>query len=124
MTDPAERSTERTAAETTARNTTILVWALVGLPVVALALWLIALFGNWALGELMKPVHEKNYQAVVDTYQTVGYSPPGGGFGQQIMQTCQYLQAGFDQQTAATVIVGATPDQARQIVASIADNQC
>jgi hypothetical protein len=115
----------RTAQETIARNTTVLVWALVWVPLGAVVLYLLVLVGNWTFTLVQIPGHERDYAAVTAEYQAEGYQPPN--MGEQIMQVCGYLHSGMGRDQAASTFAtgtGLSTGQAGRIVAAIADNEC
>lgn len=115
----------RTAEETIARNTTVLVWALVWVPLGALLLYLLVQSAVWAVAQVQTLGHQRDYAAVTAAYQTAGYQPPN--VGEQIMQVCGYLSNGMGRNAAASTFAtgtGVSAEQAAGIVNAIADNEC
>jgi hypothetical protein len=118
------------AAEATKRNTTILVWALVGIPLIIGAIIAIVLAASAASSDIGERRAQSSLEQVEEVYQSVGYSPPSYTTIQnQANGICSNLRSGMSQPAAALAMAegfadGLTTSQATPIAAAVSEHLC
>jgi hypothetical protein len=128
---PSEEYLRRAAeaAESTRRNVRVLVWVLVGVPLILGGISLVIFLVGGVSSEVAAQSEADAYAKVNQVYSEVGYAPPAyTTVRNQVSGICENLGKGMSQADAAAAMAQGfgdlTSSQAAKIVAAAQENVC